>query len=220
MVEPAGRYKGSMIQLRSLVRRVPLASVILAAACGGNVAVETSGAAGGGGSNPGSSASSASSSNGSGTASSSSSTGPGTGGGGGAGPNNAVYTADAYPGGLDHLLFKKADPVRNICVQLHMAAPHANAPGFAFTLPAMWGIASARVTDKASDCDAPWPGGGANTVSADGGQGVVSFTVPPGGYFPCDLSVHATLVFPAGPAWVPVQEPLDADMVPITGGCF
>jgi len=219
MVAPADRYNGSMKHLRFIVRRSSLASLILAAACGGNVAVETSGGAGG--SIPGSSTStsttgSSSTSSSASTGSSSSSTGAGTGGG----PNNAVYTADAYSGGLDHILFKKADPVRNICVQLHLAAPHANSPGFAFSIPAMWGIGSARVTDNASDCDKPWPGGGANIVNADGGKGDVSLTIPPGGYFPCDMSVHGVLTFPAGPAWVPVQEPLDADMVPINGGCF
>ncbi len=134
-------------------------------------------------------------------------------------PESAEYSAGAYFGGYDHVMFRKADKVRDVCVTLHMLRPSDNSPGFAFTTPMEWGVGNASISDQAADCDGKFQPVG-NLVNATGGMGTISFNIPPGGYFPCDVSVHGTLSFPPGEPWVLTTEPLDADMVVVKDGCL
>jgi hypothetical protein len=132
--------------------------------------------------------------------------------------NSAKYSALAWFGGLDHLMFRKADAARNICVEVYMARPTMNSPGFSFNLPAEWGVVSATISDQAADCDAMGQPVGKG-VNATGGMGTVTFNIPPGGFFPCDVSVQGSLSFPAGEPWVLPNEPLNAAMVVVKDGC-
>lgn len=135
-------------------------------------------------------------------------------------PGQASYAASGFSGGLDHIFIQKADPVRNICLQMHIAAPYQNTAGFDFIIPKDWGVQGAFITNQASDCKDP-PGQVMGTsVQAAGGAGTIEFTLKPMGFFPCTLSIHGSLAFASSEPWVPSMEALDADMLVVSNGCF
>jgi hypothetical protein len=130
------------------------------------------------------------------------------------------YSAEAFFGGLDHVLVKKADKARDVCVSLHLARPAQNSPEFAFTMPMDWGVQNAEISNMAADCYAPPGQTMGKTVSATGGMGTISFTAQPGGFIPCNVSVKGSLAFPGGEAWVQPSEALDAVDVVVKNGCL
>jgi len=127
------------------------------------------------------------------------------------------YSAQAWSGGLDHILIYKADWTRNVCLTIHLAAPHQPIAGF--STPDGWGLASASISNNAANC-----AGGTSTgdpvVSTQTVTGSVVFGMGDGGYMPCSLNVHATLVFTSGPSWVYPNELMNADGVVVGGGCW
>lgn len=175
---------------------------------------DTSSTAGSGG------AGSTSSSGGAGSTSSSGGAGGMAGSGGaGGGSANASYSAYYWPGGLDHILLWKADTTNNRCFEVHIAWPYTNSPGFNVTLPAMWGVVNAMVTDNAQDC-APNANPMGQTFSATSAMGTADWMVQPGMYAPCFVDFQLSLAFAGAPGWVPPTELLDATMVTVQGGCI
>jgi hypothetical protein len=136
------------------------------------------------------------------------------------GASGGQYAAQLWLGGLDHLIVTKVDPVRDICVRLFADWPMDDAPGFTFTMPSEWGVSRASVSNLASDCDS-WdtqPAG--DVVDATGGSGTISWVVPQGMYYPCELNIDATLSFAGTEPWLPATEPLTTTSLPIDGGCL
>ena len=131
------------------------------------------------------------------------------------------YRALLWLGGLDHLVIRKKDPIRDVCVTLFADWPMESTPGYEIVTPDGWGVSHAVITNHAADCD-DWqvpPLG--DQVSAEGGNGAISWQVPAGFYYPCELSIDLVLTFDAGLPWVAPLEPLVADAVMIEGdGCF
>jgi len=131
------------------------------------------------------------------------------------------YRALLWLGGLDHLIVRKKDPLRDVCVTLFADWPMENAPGYGMQMPDGWGVSHAMITNHAADCDdwqAPPLG---DQLSADGGNGALSWQVPPGLYYPCELSLDLVLTFTSALPWVSPVEPMVADAVTIEGdGCF
>lgn len=127
------------------------------------------------------------------------------------------YSAEAWYGGLDHVLIHKADWDRNVCLTIHLASPHQPIAGL--STPDGWGLASASISNNAGDC-----AGGTSTgdpvVSTQTVTGAISFGYGDGGYMPCTVNVHATLVFTSGPSWVYPNELMNADGVLVAGGCL
>jgi len=133
--------------------------------------------------------------------------------------DDADYSAEAFFGGLDHLILTKVDAVRDVCVSVHLARPTESAPEMQFATPEEWGVQDAFISNSPADCDGLGDPPGL-TVFATGGAGTVTFNVPPDGVFPCDITVHGELYFPPDEPFVLATEPLDADMVLVEGGCL
>ncbi len=111
----------------------------------------------------------------------------------------------------------KADWSRNVCLRLVVEG--LGGGGIGIQSPSGWGVAMTEITNRASDCvlvnGYPAPPGDA-AVTAVSGSGTLTMK----GTFPCEVSVHATLDFPAGsPAWVLPTESVDVDALPVDGGC-
>jgi hypothetical protein len=135
----------------------------------------------------------------------------GTGGSGGT--VSAVGLATDVP----RFMIFKADPARDVCFRL-MVEGFDNA-GIGIMTPAGWSVGSAEVTDHASDCALtngyPAPPQG-SSAQATKGAGSITIDNP---FFPCKVTIHATLSFDAQAPWVPLSEPLDADQLDVSGGC-
>jgi hypothetical protein len=127
-----------------------------------------------------------------------------------------VYVAQSLFTNLPRYVILKRSVSRSLCFQL-IAEPVA---GTAFAITGDgWSITQARVTDDVIDCTPP-PGFpppplGAS-FDATSGSGALSTVLSVGA---CTVGIHATVTFSGGPAWVPPQEPFDADGLSVSGGC-
>jgi hypothetical protein len=127
-------------------------------------------------------------------------------------PGEGTYSAYLWLGGLDHLVIAKADPVAGICVRLYLDAPMDNQPGFDLTAPASWGVSHAGLSYDLADCEMQAPG--AEAEPATGGTGSLEWDVAIGMYYPCNLTIDASIAFPSqSVAMVAVD-------VPVEGGCL
>lgn len=129
---------------------------------------------------------------------------------------SAQYSADAWFGGLDHVFVRKADFDRNTCLVLHLAAPYEAGPEL--STPQGWGLSAAFISNSAADCSGETGPGGA--LAAKTVTGAVQFGLGDGGYLPCTVDVHATVEFESPPPWVNAIELMDADGIPVAGGCM
>jgi hypothetical protein len=133
-------------------------------------------------------------------------------------PGEGDYSAWAWYGGLDHLLIRKADKIRNVCVVIHLAHPEGGSPEFAITTPKEWGVVTGQITNQASDCEQDaMPASMA--VPAIGGKGDITWDLPPGKFFPCEVNVHVELAFPEGQPWAKPSEALNASGIVVKDGC-
>lgn len=130
------------------------------------------------------------------------------------------YSAQFWPGGLDHIIVLRADPVADRCVMLYLDWPTQSAPGFEITAPDGWGSSHAVVTDRAADCATPLMQPAGQVAQATGGAGTVAWVVAAGMYAPCTLDVSVTLAFEGAPAWAPAMSQLAATGVMVEGGCM
>lgn len=154
---------------------------------------------------------------------SSSSGGGGSGGSGGGGGSGGAGGAE--PGGTysAHNLFThvprfvifKADPVRDLCFRLTVEGLGSGGIGIETTDP--WAVAQAEVTEHASDCvlENGYPKPAPSAVPAMSGTGTLTIE----GSFPCSATIHAKITFDPPAGWVPAVESLDAEALPIDGGC-
>jgi hypothetical protein len=93
-----------------------------------------------------------------------------------------------------------------------------SSPEFAITTPKEWGVAFAQVTNQASDCEQDaMPASMA--VAATGGKGDITWDLPAGKFFPCEVNVHVELAFPASEPWVNTTESLNANGIVVKDGC-
>jgi hypothetical protein len=124
-----------------------------------------------------------------------------------------VYTAYAWPGGLDHLEIAKADFSQNRCTRVFLTNPGSSSELADIYAPSQWGVQSAQRSPLVEGCVAGKPG---KPVSfAYDGSGKIYFKEDPGTYLPCTVSIHTGLLFKDAPE----KEALDADGVKVEGGC-
>lgn len=142
--------------------------------------------------------------------------GGGNGGGGGAGgaEPGGTYSAHNLFTHVPRFVIFKADPARDLCFRLYI---EAGSSGLGFQATEPWVVARADVTEHASDCvlENGYPKPAPSAVSATSGAGTLTVK----GDFPCETSIHGTISFDAQADWVPSVEPLDADALPVDGGC-
>jgi hypothetical protein len=148
------------------------------------------------------------------SAASSSSTGPGPTPCEGAPECEAEYSAVFYIGQVDHLTIRKANPLRDVCVQIYLTAPSEPPDGYDFTAPRPFAFSSAVISHAASDCEGMggWSGEVEYAIGASGG---VTWDAPSG--YPCELDIDSELHFAAELPWVSAVEPMSAAAVPVEG---
>jgi hypothetical protein len=132
--------------------------------------------------------------------------------------SNVTYSARLWLGGLDHLLLFKADWDRDTCLQVHLSTPTTSTPGFDVATPASWGVQGAMTTHRASDCATDFIEG--ESFGATGGEGTVSWELPAGLVFPCEVSLDLALRYADPEPWILPVETMQASAVPVEDGCF
>lgn len=126
-----------------------------------------------------------------------------------------TFTAQAVPGGRDHLMIFAADPVADSCIRVHLAFPASKAPGTPFAsvvTPTEWGVEDISRSPGAKRC-----GPGKQPPSAersDDAKGTITFGPIASSVYPCTVDVHLGAVF----ANKPTVEQLDGDKIAV-GGC-
>jgi hypothetical protein len=110
----------------------------------------------------------------------------------------------------------KADPVHDRCVRLWIEQI-AGGPALGIVATAPWSVNKAEVTEHASDCvlENGYPKQALGAAAAVTGTGTLKVE----GGFPCAVTAHATITFDAQAPWVPKEESLDVEMLPVDGGC-
>ncbi len=126
-------------------------------------------------------------------------------------PIPVTYTAQALPGGLDHIEIFKADFVNDRCVHLHLASPTDTTPFPDIVAPATWTVRSADRSSGASDCNFK---SGRTPTSSAAGKGEVTW-LPTAQVYPCALDLDVTLVAPDGT----VDTMTSKNVAVIGGGC-
>ena len=131
----------------------------------------------------------------------------------------AIYSGQEIFTNVPRFALFKADPARDVCFRLVLEMT-GGGPPLGIATPPGWTVGMAEVTDHASDCVGgnngyPAPPIG-KAVKATGGSGKIDF--PPNGPH-CTVIIHANLSFPPGAPFVPANEPLDADMLVVSGAC-
>jgi len=124
----------------------------------------------------------------------------GTGGAGGVPMSVATYSGCQFIGGVDRVVVAKFDAQASQCVALVLASPAGTTPGFTgLTISAPWHSESASLwTSTTGDCarrDSP-----SGAVRATSGSGTVTVTTRAAGSratVTVDITVDATLTFPA-----------------------
>jgi hypothetical protein len=133
------------------------------------------------------------------------------------GPPPAEYAAYVLATNLPRYAIAKTELAENRCTWVIVSL----GPGVGFPIQTTmgWSVETLFVTDAASDCKGP-PGGfpmpsGQGAKPSDATGSVKQDQT----MNPCFVSVHLTLTFEPAAPWVPPQEALDADMLPIQGAC-
>lgn len=128
-----------------------------------------------------------------------------------------VLTAQAVPGGRDHLMIFAADPAADSCVRVHLAFPSSgtgpNDPYANVVTPKEWAVEDISRSPGAKRC-----GPGKQPPAAersDGAKGTISWAPPSGTFYPCSIDVHVVAAF----ANSPTVEQIDGDNVAVDG-CY
>lgn len=129
-------------------------------------------------------------------------------------PDSGDYSAQAWPGGLDHIDIFKADFATDTCFRIHLATPvDTVAPQFRMVAtPAGWGVTIADRSAGAGLCSRDKRG--SVQAQATIGQGFVSWPPTGGKVFPCWLDVKMALAFPDG-----TTATMERSAVDVIGGC-
>lgn len=133
-----------------------------------------------------------------------------------------VYSATVLATGAPRFAIMKVYPIADVCFSVVLVGAGGGGEPFTIDTPKGWKVEAVRAIQGAKYCDPgadPWPPP-EFTVTATDAAGVITFkTEGPGFNFPCQADIHAKLGFPAGSPWVPPQEAMDVDAVPVQGAC-
>lgn len=108
-------------------------------------------------------------------------------------PDNSVYSAVAYPGGLDRVIITRVDPDAPSCSEMVLVLPGFD--DYSIDMPAMWAIEEIRVWDQI-DCD-PMV-----TIDSlgEGGSGTIEFLGTDAfELYPCALAIDAEIELDTDP---------------------
>ncbi len=128
------------------------------------------------------------------------------------------YLAQAWPGGLDHIVIMRRDAAADTCVRIRVDAPTSGT--FEVTAPDPWAVTGISAWASAGDCfdfaTTP-PGIGYTPISATGS---VSWRLGSATLYPCALDVDISADYGAPTPWGPTSEAWYAQDVAVQGGCF
>ncbi len=125
------------------------------------------------------------------------------------------YAAFFLFGGLDRIMVRKRDVQSDLCTTVIFVWPGEPDPmGFDVELPGRWGFQSATIAKGAAMCldDMMFP---MNPEFASGGFGASTWAPENG--CPTALDIDVELSFEMTMPWVPPQDHLDAQAVPVQG---
>jgi hypothetical protein len=124
------------------------------------------------------------------------------------------------PTGAIRFAILKALPAKDLCFMVVVMGSSGQGM-YSIETPKEWRVETIRAVKGTKYCDeagvSPWPPPEVSELAVDG-AGVIDFV--PGQVGPCEVSIHAKLFFTAAAPWVPTQEAMDADGIPVEGGCF
>jgi hypothetical protein len=124
--------------------------------------------------------------------------------------SSKTFTAEAAPGGRDHLIVFAADASADSCIRIHLASPASKSAYPNVVTPTEWGIDNITRSPGASRC-----GPGRQPPAAEqatDAKGTISFA-PTKGVYPCSVDVHVVASF----GGKPTTEPLDHDQIAVEG---
>jgi hypothetical protein len=124
-----------------------------------------------------------------------------------------VLTAQAVPGGRDHLMIFAADPVADSCIRVHLASPAASPQYPNVVTPKAWGVEDIARAPGAKRC-----GPGKQPPAAEqatDAKGEVSWVATSGAAYPCSINVFVTALFTDQPS----VETIDGQKITVDG-CF
>jgi hypothetical protein len=125
------------------------------------------------------------------------------------------YAAFFLFGGLDRIMIRKRDVQNDLCTVVLFVLPMDLDPmGFTIELPGMWGVQSATIAEGAAQCldDMMFP---MDPVFATGGFGAATWAPEDG--CPTTVDIDVELSFEMTMPWVPLQDHLDAQAIPVQG---
>lgn len=127
-------------------------------------------------------------------------------------PSTKKISAQAMPGGRDHLLIFAADPVADSCVRIHLAYPSSKTEYENVLVDAKeWGVEDISRAPGANRC-----GPGRQPPAAEeatNAKGNVSFGPIATYVYPCTVDVHVSATFGGKPN----VEQIDGDKIPVDG---
>lgn len=122
-------------------------------------------------------------------------------------------SAQAMPGGLDHLVIFAADATADSCVRIHMTSPFSASPSSPYQnvlTPKEWGIRGISRSPGAKRC-----GPGKQPPAAEeatDAKGNITFA-PTSSVYPCSIDVHVVALFGSSPT----TEEVDGDKIAVEG---
>jgi hypothetical protein len=124
-----------------------------------------------------------------------------------------VLTAQAVPGGRDHLMIFAADPAADSCIRLHLAYPSSVSQFPNVVVPKEWGVEQISRSPGAKRCG---PGKQPPAAEeANDAKGSVAWVAPSGTFYPCSIDVHVSAIFGVSP----MIEQIDGDKIAVDG-CY
>ncbi len=132
-------------------------------------------------------------------------------------PEQSSYAAQAWPGGLDHIIIMKQNDTAGRCLRIIADAPTTGF--YNVTIPQPWGVGTIVAYHSTTNCldgNQQPAGTPENAASATGS---ISFTVDPNHLYPCQLDVNVTAIFDNPPGWLDASVGLQATNVAVTG-CY
>lgn len=135
-------------------------------------------------------------------------------------PDEVVYRARLWLGGLDHLVLMKQNLTHDTCVRLFADWPTAPGTYPDVTAPDGWGVNQIEAWPSSAGCleDEASPPPGA--VSASEAHGSIDWIIEAGMFYPCFLDASVSVAFDDPPPEVLATESLLAARLPVDGGCL
>jgi hypothetical protein len=124
-----------------------------------------------------------------------------------------VITAQALPGGRDHLMIFAADESADSCVRIHLAYPSGKPEYGSVVTPTEWGTENVVRQKGAKTCAPGKPSAASAADRATDAKGNITFGPIATYVYPCTIDVHVAAIFTNNPT----VEQIDGDKIAVEG---